>query len=1100
MEDIYPLSPMQKGLLFHVLYAPERDLYFRQMTGRLLGNLNVTAFRQAWQMVMDRHTALRTYFVWEGMEAPVQVVCRQISLPWCYLDLRKCTEDDRQHRWQAFLAEDSLKGFDLGNAPLLRVALLQFADDVFEVVFSYHHLVLDGWSVALLQNEVFTFYEACRQGQRPRLPSPPPYRNYIAWLKQQDPRRAEDFWSRRLDGFSSATPLPLAERDEETGHSSFELEQLNLSESLTSQLGLIARKHQLTLNTLALGAWGMLLSRYSGEPDVVFGAVVSGRPPELPHVEQMVGLFINMLPVRVRMEDSRPLFAWLQDLQKEQVEARQFEYSILADVQRNSGVKPGDPLFRTCFVFENYATQSNAGFVGETSLRFHSRSVLEPTNYSLGLNCSPGSSLALTSVYRTNVYTKEKVKQLLRHLGWLLEQIAERPEGAVGDLKLLTSAEFGQVIDEWNRTDQDAPFACIQQLVEQQVENAPQALAICCGEQQLTYQELNQRANQLAHYLMDHGVRPETRVGICVERSLEMVVAILAVLKAGGAYVPLDTQYPPDRLAYMLGDAQAELLLTQSHLVEAFSETSLAKICLNEESDRISRYSARNPENMPEPENLAYIIYTSGSMGKPKGVLVSHSGLTNAIAASLNLFGADQQSRILQLASLTFDASVLEIFVGLVSGGQLYLTPAGGRLSAAEFADLIEKHKINMMFLPPSLLGVLERDDFPHLRTLVVGGETCPLETAFRWSAGRRLLNAYGPTEITIYAAAWENNGLDGITRIPIGKPIRNMQCYVCDRFLRPLPVGVTGDLYVGGIGLARGYWNRPALTAERFVPNPFSDKGERLYWTGDNARYRDDGNLEFLGRRDDQVKLRGYRIELGEIEAVLREHPAIRHVAVVASENVHLEKFLTAYVVGNISPLQVSALKDYLKRALPEYMVPAAIIELQELPLTQGGKLDRSSLPQPKIEFRNETSICEAPQTQMEEIIAGIWAKTLGLERVGRHDNFFEIGGHSLLATRVISRIRQILNVEIPLRSLFTSECLLDFAGTVEQISKQTVTRAPEIAKVTRDAELPLSYAQERLWFIEQLEPGNTAYNLPMAVRLRGELDVDALGWSLKA
>ncbi len=1179
---------MQQGMLFHSLYAPEPGAYFEQLSCTLRGDLDIPAFEQAWQRVAERHAVLRTSFVWKHLDKTLQVVHRRVTLPLEKQDWRGMSPVEQEARLEAYLQRERHRGFDLSQAPLIRLALMRTVEDAHYFVWSHHHILLDGWSLPLLLNEVFTLYEAFHRGQDLHLEPTRPYRDYIAWLQRQDLAEAEAFWRRTLAGFTAPTPLVV---DRSPGSvagqgEQYEMLETRLSAGTTAALQALARRHHLTLSTLVQGAWALLLSRYSGEEDVVFGATVSGRPADLSCVETMVGLFINTLPVRVQVPPEASVVDWLKRLQARLVQMRQYEYSPLVQIQEWSEVPRGSPLFESILVFENYPVGASLREQKGSLVVENIRSI-EQTNYPLTVVSWPGETLSLKVSYDSRRFDADTIQRMLAHLGTLLEGMAADPEGSVSALPLLTEAERQQLLVAWNATATDYPRdATVHQLFEAQAAQTPDAVAVAFpstgfakhpkapaeragfGEgEQLTYQELNRRANQLAHYLRERGVGSETLVGICVERSLEMVVGLLGVLKAGGAYVPLDPTYPQERLAFMIEDAGVRVLLTQSHLLERLEikrktqNVTRNTLCLDIDWEQIAQESDQNPVTDPAastgggatPDNLAYVIYTSGSTGVPKGVMVPHRALVNHALAMMEVFGLGPGDRLLQFISLSFDASAEEIFPTLLGGATLVLSHPEVAITGADFLQLCEQQEITVLHLPASFwhqwVDELTAGELPvrvPLKTLLVGGEAPAVDRLKAWShlVGRpiRFLNAYGPTEATItttfYETVCDEEFTSGLSRIPIGRPIANVQTYLLDGQGRPVPIGVPGELHVGGAGVARSYLNRPELTAERFIPDPFAAPiplpasgapttpsvpsligggtggvGTRLYKTGDLARYLPNGDLEFLGRVDHQVKVRGFRIELGEIEAVLEKHPALRSAVVLAREDQPGDRRLVAYVVPTAEATDqldpsavigrpsavVGRLRSYLKERLPDYMLPSTFVVLEALPLLPSGKVDRRALPAPEGTRPDLEVAYAAPRTPVEEVLVELWARVLGVERVGLHDDFFELGGHSLLAVRLISRLRRAFQVELPLQDLFEAPTVAGLAERVEAALRAAAgLESPPIKPAPRDGELPLSFAQQRLWFLDQLAPANLFYNIPMAVRLTGRLDVEALERSL--
>ncbi|NEQ64891.1 MAG: amino acid adenylation domain-containing protein [Symploca sp. SIO2D2] len=1029
ISSIYPLSPMQQGMLFHSLYAPESGVYFEQMTLSLKGNVNVAAFESAWQKVVDRYSILRTFFVWKNRPTPLQVVLKQVNLPWTNLNWFQLSPTEQQQQLSQLLQTQREQGFQLNQAPLMGCTLIKLSDDSYKFIWSHHHILMDGWCLPIIFQEVLSFYKVELQGQTCQLPTPRPYRDYIAWLHSQDQEAASEFWRQTLHGFSAPTPLVVdkTQSQNQQQDSDYQELELRLSPQMSRALQSVAQKHHVTLSTIVQAAWALLLSRYSAEQDVVFGVTVSGRTGSLSGVENMVGLFINTLPLRLQIAPSEQLIPWLQQIQQLMVELQQYSYTPLVDIQTRSEVNGGIPLFESIVVFENYPVDSPLLDEGG-SLQLSEIEGFEQTNYPLTVVAVPGDQLLVKISYDTVRFESDTIGRMLGHLQTIFSAIAENPQLSVAELPLLSEAERHQLLTKWNDTVTEYPSdKCIHQLFEEQVEKNHDAIAVVFENQQLTYKQLNQRANQLAHHLQSLGVGPEVLVGICVERSLEMVVGLLGILKAGGAYVPLDPNYPQERLSYMLADSGVEVLLIQQSLLESLPANQAQVVCLDSDWGTIEQLSQENLEVGVSSDNLAYVIYTSGSTGKPKGVLVEHQGLCNLAQAQRNLFDVEPTSRVLQFASVSFDASVSEIFMAVTSGAMLVLGTASELMPGYDLKQILHQSCVTHVTLPPSALAVLSTDELSALDKIIVAGEACSIELVNKWSVGRRFFNAYGPTESTVCATVAQIS--DDSEKITIGRPIANTQIYILDSHLQPVPIGVPGELYIGGDGLARGYLNRPKLTSEKFIPNVFSDsKSKRLYKTGDLARYLSDGNIEFIGRIDNQLKIRGFRIELEEIESVVNTHPQIQQAVVIATEELFGNKRLVVYVVREDESLSIKQLREFLKQKLPEYMVPSAFVTLDTLPLTPNGKVNRKALPAPDGKIIRENEYV-ATRTQNEEIIANIFANVLSVQNVGIHDNFFELGGHSLLAICLMSEIQQQFQKNLPLATLFQNP-------TVEQLA----------------------------------------------------------------
>jgi amino acid adenylation domain-containing protein/FkbM family methyltransferase len=897
IEDLYPLSPMQQGMLFESLYARQSKVYVEQRSYLLRGPLNVGAFELALQKVIDRHPALRTSFVWEELEEPIQIVHRHIKLPLQMQDWRQSSPTWREQSLKDYLEANRRRGFDLSAAPLLRFCLARTTDEDYQLIWSCHHLVMDGWSWPLLVDEVFVFYDAYRNGQEIDLPRPRPYRDYIAWMQHQDMSRAEAFWSAKLKGFVAPTPLGV-----EKAPGSMRVEEkrchleVRLSRSETVALSSMAKHSQLTINTLVQGAWALLLSHYSREDDVVFGTVFSGRPADLPGSESMIGLFINTLPVRVHVPYEDAALSYLKQLQSALAEMRMYEHNSLTQIQGWSEVPRGLPLFESILVFDNYPVDISTEAQSERPeiRNYHFEHEVDVT---LGLIATPGPELILHLIYDSRRFDAKTVERMMGHYQRLLTEIARGPLRRVSALPLLSATEAQQVLYEWNDTSFEfGAGECVHQLFEAQVERRPEATAVVFEQQEVGYGELNRRANQVARYLRGLGVGPEVRVGLYLERSVELVLGVLGVLKAGGAYVPLDVKAPLERVAQMMEDAGLGLVLTQAGVSGGLPASWAQVVELDSQWEEISAESEERVESGVRGENLAYVIYTSGSTGKPKGVMVQHRSVCNVTLAQIRAFNVHRKTRVLQFASLSFDASVPEIFTALCSGAAVCMATEAAMAPGPALLGLLRKMAITNVTLPPSVLGVLPDDELPAVETIISAGESCTPEIVKRWSVGRLFINGYGPTEGTVGTAI--NSSVDKELSSCIGRPFPNVQVYILNKHFQPAPVRVAGEIYIGGAGLARGYLDEPELTAERFIPHPFTTKaGARVYRTGDLARYLPDGRIEFLGRIDHQVKIRGYRIEPGEIEVALKEHPAVHDAVVIAREDVPGDKRLVAYV-----------------------------------------------------------------------------------------------------------------------------------------------------------------------------------------------------------
>jgi amino acid adenylation domain-containing protein len=1112
IEDIYQLSPGQQGMLTVVLLAGSgSEVYFDQTAMTLYGELDAAFWHRAWQQVMDRHPALRTLFVWERKGEPLQVVRSQVELPWQDLDWSGLALAEREARLEDFLRADRTRGFDLGTPPLMRFALIRWEEAAWKLVWSFHHLIVDGWSVSRIFSEAVAAYSAFRDGREPDLETPRRYRDYIGWLQRQDLDRAKAFWRGALAGFDEPTPLPYdgTGRGGDGSVSSREIDWIPPAE--VEALSTLARRNQLTLNTVFQGAWGALLARTAGRDDVIFGSVVSGRPGEVEGIESMVGFFINVLPVRVRV-GNEAVGPALAHLQAGQVEQRDFEYCPLESIQAWMGLPRGSRLMESLLAFQNFPLDP-LELTASPGFRIQMNQGLGVSHYPVVLYVAPrAGGLNLSLHYHESRLDAGSARQLLNHLRTLLAAFATRPEAGMAELPLITAGERLHLLAMAAGPPAPPACVCIHTLVEEQAARTPDAAAVEAGGRALTYRELNERAEILARRLRRLGVGPESIVGFCVERSPEMVVGMLGVLKAGGTYLPLDPVYPRERLAFMLEDSGARVLLTREGLAGSLPVAGREVVLFDAEDSA----KGDEPETVqPVSGNGAYVIYTSGSTGRPKGVLIPHASLVGYVRSAGEDAGIGAGDRVLQFASMSFDTSAEEIYPCLARGATLVLRDAAMAGPPGSFLREVERLEITVLDLPTAywheLVAGMAAEDLRWpacVRLAILGGEQAQGARLDVWRqrVGERcrLLNTYGPTEASIVTTRRDLNGpCDFPAEVPIGRPVPGARVQVVSRGLELLPAGLEGELVIGGAGLARGYLGRPDLTAERFVPDPFADSpGERLYRTGDLARWLRTGELEFRGRTDHQVKVRGFRIELGEIEAALRRLAGVREAAVVVREEAPGERRIVAYIVPAVPAGEPGAsiveLRAGLRELLPDYMLPSSFVPLEALPLTPSGKIDRRALPAPSAARADLDAGAGQPRHPMEELLAGIWSDLLGAN-VAPRDSFFDIGGHSLLATRMISRVRAVLGVDLPMRAIFEHPTLAGFAAQVEQARQGDAgPELPPLVRVPRGGPLPASFSQQRLWFLARLEPDSFAYNLAWAMRLAGSLDVVSMARAL--
>ncbi|HIE5711720.1 TPA: non-ribosomal peptide synthase/polyketide synthase [Pseudomonas aeruginosa] len=1120
IEDIYPLSPMQHGMLFHSLYEQASGDYLNQLRVDVHG-LDPARFRAAWQAALDSHDILRAGFLWQGdLEQPLQVIHKHLELPFAEHDWRG--REALAEALDELAASERRRGFELEQAPLLRLVLVRMDEERYHLVYTHHHILLDGWSSAQLLGEVLARYtgeQAERTGGR--------YRDYIAWLQAQDKRVSEAFWKEQLAELLEPTRLAqaVAAEREQVGSGQF---QRSLPPARTARLKTFAQRHAVTLNTLVQAAWSLLLQRYTGQDTVVFGATVAGRPAELAGIERQIGLFINTLPVVATPQPGMRLTGWLQEVQARSLALREQEHTPLFEIQRWAGL--GEALFDSLLVFENYPVAEALEKGSPGGVRFGPVSNHEQTNYPLTVALGVGDSLTLQYSYDRQAFSDAAVEQLDRHLLNLLEGFVDNAERTLVELSLLDAEERALIDSLWNRSESGFPASpLIHQRVAERARLAPDAPAVLFDDQVLSFAELDSRANRLAHALIARGVGPEVRVAIAMQRSAEIMIAFLAVLKSGGAYVPLDIEYPRERLLYMMQDSRAHLLLTQNHLLDRLPiPDGLSCLCLDREQEWAG-FPAHDPEVALHGDNLAYVIYTSGSTGMPKGVAVSHGPLAAHIVATGERYEMTPADCELHFMSFAFDGSHEGWMHPLINGARVLIRDDSLWLPEQTYAQM-HRHGVTVAVFPPVYLQQLaehaERDgNPPAARVYCFGGDAvaqASYDLAWRALRPQYLFNGYGPTETVVTPLLWKARPDDpcGAAYMPIGTLLGNRSGYILDAQLNLLPVGVAGELYLGGEGVARGYLERPALTAERFVPDPFGAPGSRLYRSGDLTRGRADGVVDYLGRVDHQVKIRGFRIELGEIEARLREQAAVREAVVVAQAGASGQQ-LVGYVVPQDPALVEDAgaqaacrdaLRKALKERLPEYMLPAHLLFLACMPLTPNGKLDRKGLPKPSADQQQRDY--QAPRSEVERQLATIWAEVLKLEQVGLADNFFEIGGDSIISLQVVSRARQ-LGIHFTPKMLFEAQTIGALAPLAESGTQVLAIDQGPVTGVTPLLPIQQGFfaeeVAERHWWnqsvlLEAREPLD-ARHLEQALRgvlahhdaLRLSFTREAAGWTAR-
>ncbi|MCP4657458.1 MAG: amino acid adenylation domain-containing protein, partial [bacterium] len=1104
VEDAYPLTRLQAGMLFHTEPSPETAIYHDIFSNHLKARLDLEAWRGAIAQQIHAHPVLRTSFALTGVSEPLQLVHKNVEIPLEIVDLRHLAAEEQETAIDQWMERERRRAFAWNRAPLLRFALHPRSDDGFQFSLSFHHAIFDGWSVASLQTGLFQLYLRLLETGTSSAPRPPAVtlREYVALERRTlESPECRDYWLEKLAG-AAATKIPRHPQAHRLRSGEVGVLQIAIPREVSEGLKALARAAGTPLKSVLLAAHVRVLGLLGNHRDVVTGLVANGRI-EREGGERTLGLFLNTLPFRLPLSGGTWTSLVRETFQAD-LETVPFRRYPLAEIQRLLG---GQPLFETAFNYTHFHVYRN--LEGATGIEALGGKTFERTNFTLLANFGLGvfhSQVELHLQYDAGELTAEQVTRIGAYYATALVAMARQPSARYELGTLLSEPERHQLLVEWNVGTRAAADGCLHPLFEAWAERTPEAIAAVFADEQLSYGELNRRAHRLAHHLRSLGVGPEVRVGISMERSLEMLTAVLATLKAGGVCVPLDRAYPRERLEFILKDAQAAVVLTQKRL---------AGECLDGEAGVVYADS-QPPVNDPGrplatagPENLAYLIYTSGSTGKPKGVAMSHGALHNLMAWQLRHSEVARAGRTLQFTSLNFDVSFQEMFATWGAGGTLVVVSESLRRDASALIRTMARAAVERLYLPfvalQQLAEVAVEGAVPgDLREVITAGEQLRVTGSIRQffeRTGSRLHNQYGPAEshvVTEFAMGSPPRAWPALP--PIGRPVAGTSIHLLDAHLLPVPAGVPGELCIGGAALARGYLHRPGLTAVRFVPSPFpGEPGSRLYKSGDLARYLPDGAIEFLGRIDHQVKIRGYRIEPGEVEATLEEHPAVREAVVVVRDEPRGDKRLVAYLVTRTPEL--GELRGWLRERLPEFMIPSVVVPVEALPLTPSGKVDRAALGRRELpapdRAGSEDEAFVPPRTPIEKLLARTWSEVLGRERVGLGDDFFALGGHSLVATRVFARLNEALASELPLSLIFDAPELGELAARIGvEVSRQEGGReAVEFLEIPRrarpEAPTPLSFHQERLWVLDRLEPGSTVFNMPFPLRLEGEITV---------
>ena len=1100
LQDIYPLTALQEGMLFHHLLDETADIYVRPTLLELASRARLDAFVDALQRVVDRHDILRTAILWEQLPQPLQVVYRKVSLP---VDERRLDPDrDPTGQVKEWL-QPARQRLDLRRAPWLR---LQIASDPRDsrhyVLLQSHHLASDAQSYGILIDEVL----ACLQGEAQRLPEPVPYRDHVAQtLARARVHDSVGFFRRKLgDIVESTAPFQLV--DVHGDGSRIDESQLMLEPPLAMRARAQARRSRVSVATLFHAAWGLVVGQTSGRNDPVYGTVLFGWPSRSGGAQQRLGMFLNTLPLRLRLDGTTQEL--VTQTHQELLELLSYQHSSLAVAQRCSGIAAAAPLFTALMNYRRRGTHAASDWSRVPGARVLAN-VASRAAYPMTLSVEDDDERFVLTAQTDRIVSPVRILSYMHGaLRSLVETLERAPSTPVSSLSILPEAERHQVLDRCNATERAYPEGkLIHELFEERATSTPQAIALTYEGQSLTYAELNTRANRLARHLVARGVGPDERVGLCIERGLDMVVGLLGILKAGGAYVPLDPQYPPERLAYMLQDAAPRLLLTQERLTHTLPWTSV--VAIDRDWEEIAAQDALNPDPRSSgltARNLAYVIYTSGSTGNPKGVMIEHRGVVNFLYSMQEQLQLDAGDRLLAVTTLCFDIAALEIYLPLFQGAQVLLATREAVHDGQQLIQMMETHALTVMQATPATWRLLVGEGWKGRRALTAwcGGEalTKNLSGELLERVGA-LWNLYGPTETTIWSCSHRvtTSGAEHESVESIGKPIANTEVHVLDSCRRPAPLGVSGDIYIGGRGVARGYWNRKPLTADRFVANPFSaDSDSRLYRTGDLGRRREDGTIDYLGRNDHQVKIRGFRIELGEIEAQLVRHERVKEAVVVAREEAQGETRLVAYVVDTAPDLQtpdpplIPQLREYLQARLPAHMTPSIWAVLKSLPLTPNGKIDRRALPVPQGR-PEELGTYVAPRTELERTLVEIWTQVLRVDRVGIEDNFFELGGHSLLGMRLCAGVAERLAVRPPVAMIFQRPTVRQMAERIAQLHGDPVQPLESRVGLRRPSDrIPLTFTQQLWWDFLELGSRASVRGVGRAMHLSGQLNIELL------
>ena len=1081
VEDIIPLTPMQEGMLFHYIMEPNSQEYHEQITIGFVGDIDPDLLQKAWDFVIRSNEMLRTVYRWKNIDYPVQVILKNNPVKVLYHNMAEEPPSVKEKKLSEIQQADLQNQIDIENETL-RINLCKYAERNYTMIISNHHILYDGWSSGIMIKELISAYHALSKGLKPRVASKNKFSEYVKWIGSQDKEVQKNYWENYLSGAEQSDSL-----FNRRYLSEMKSYQRVLEKDVSDQMKEFAKENGLTMASLLYAAWGIVLQKLNHVDDTIFGITTSGRDHSLKGIENMIGLFINTIPLRIRTEEEETMIQLLKKVNQIMTEAREFENTPLVDINAYAGISHHSQLFNSLVVIENYPLKMNDYRDGV--LAINNYSAIERTNYNLTLGVTIQETLTLNFKY--NCFTDDQMMiRISQYFERVISAMLFDKNSSIVDCDLLSEAERNQILYQFNDTDVEYPAKkTIHQLFEEQVQNSPECVALVSHEQEVTYQELNEKANGLAYELRKLGVGPDVIVGVMIENSIEMIVGVLGILKAGGAYLPIDPEYPTQRIRYVLKDCRVKIVLSKRAVIEHLKFTHYFNdIKVIDLSDGKIENREANLAPLAKPSDLAYVVYTSGSTGASKGVMTEHESVVNYIYAYVETVNLTSQDGYLQHATFTFDTLAQEVHPILSIGGRVVIATKEQMLDMPKLRDIVTKHNVTVLSATPQELSLLNSYDeiFP-IRLYTCGGDVLRSANINKLALNSLIYNAYGPTECTVYTSFYKYEVKDEQSNIPIGKPIGNIKIYILDQQNRLTPIGVVGQLCIAGAGVTRGYLNQPQLTAEKFVDHPFGSG--RLYRTGDLARWLPDGNIEFLGRMDHQVKIHGIRIELEEIENQILKLEVVKEVTVIAKEDAVGDKYLCAYLTrsenaGDEEDILVSELRQQLSEMLPSYMIPSRFMFLEKMPLAASGKVDKRALPKPEVKRFVDYV---APRSTIEKMLVAIWSEVLGKEKVGVFDNFFELGGHSLKATIVMSRIHKELNLELPLKQLFRTPTISEISNYLEG---SKASEYASIKPVASKAYYSASSAQTRMWVLQQFDQKSTGYNVPSIFIVEGKVD----------